>query len=358
MRSPRYDACLIDLSGTLHKGSTPIPDAVAAIRLLRLHITKVLFLTNTSLTSRRKLLAQLRSIGFDETCIKDETEIITAAVATSLVIKSRDLNPIYLIQDALAEDFPITAPATPTTPHNAVIVGLAPSKFNYADLNSAFRVLQSSSTAPLLAIHRAKYYKDSDGELSLGPGPFVTALEAASGKVCEVVGKPAPLFFEAAIGVLDLGEREKVVMVGDDLFGDIEGGRDAGLETILVRTGKFAGKDANNEAIEPTVVCDSIVDAVEHILGPEVETPKEFVRGGEPPLSPREEKMVKEIQALRNQLQTMDPVIATPRELFVGEPKEEEEVITREGKEEKDEKEEKGEEAEIEIAVNAGVNAA
>ena len=65
-------------------------------------------------------------------------------------------------------------------------------------MNAAFRLLLHNPDAPLIAIHRGMIFKEADG-LSLGPGPFVTALEAATGRVAEVVGKPAPSFFHAAL---------------------------------------------------------------------------------------------------------------------------------------------------------------
>lgn len=48
--------------------------------------------------------------------------------------------------------------------------------------------------APLIAIHKARYYKRNDG-LALGPGPFVTGLEYATDCESTVVGKPEQTFF-------------------------------------------------------------------------------------------------------------------------------------------------------------------
>lgn len=48
--------------------------------------------------------------------------------------------------------------------------------------------------APLIAIHKARYYKRKDG-LALGPGPFVTGLEYAADCKATVVGKPEKTFF-------------------------------------------------------------------------------------------------------------------------------------------------------------------
>lgn len=67
--------------------------------------------------------------------------------------------------------------------------------------------------ARLIAIHKTRYYKKPDG-LALGPGPFVTALEYASGKKAEVMGKPDKHFYQSAQKELNC-PMDETVMIGD-----------------------------------------------------------------------------------------------------------------------------------------------
>lgn len=67
--------------------------------------------------------------------------------------------------------------------------------------------------APLIAIHKARYYKRKDG-LALGPGPFVTALEYATDTKATVVGKPEKTFFLEALRGIGC-EPEEAIMIGD-----------------------------------------------------------------------------------------------------------------------------------------------
>jgi ribonucleotide monophosphatase NagD (HAD superfamily) len=140
--------------------------------------------------------------------------------------------------------------------HDAVVVGLAPDSFTYTILNQAFRILssQDNGTAepgriPLLTTHRARYVRSSSGELSLGPGPFVSALEVAVGEGCkaESVGKPARAFFEVCsrdLGVVTANSDEEeatgqlkfadIAVVGDDVEADLgDGALELGLQRIL-----------------------------------------------------------------------------------------------------------------------------
>lgn len=163
-----------------------------------------------------------------------------------------------LLSPSAAEDFDCFT--TDTEPYDSVVIGLAPTKFNYENLNKAFRILSSrpedpDSTArvPLLATHRARYVRSSSGELSLGPGPFVSAIEVAvgDGLRAESVGKPERAFFEVCLKdineSLDMkGEGkenllvEEVAIVGDDIEADLAGGAiELGLKRILGKPYKY-----------------------------------------------------------------------------------------------------------------------
>jgi hypothetical protein len=67
-----------------------------------------------------------------------------------------------------------------------------------------------------------------------GNGSMVAALRTASGRVPQVAGKPAPALLQEA--VRRTGARAPL-MIGDRLDTDVEGGRAAGMATLLVLTG-------------------------------------------------------------------------------------------------------------------------
>jgi ribonucleotide monophosphatase NagD (HAD superfamily) len=53
-------------------------------------------------------------------------------------------------------------------------------------LNEAFQLIRQG--CPLFAIHKARYYA-TETSLALGPGPFIAALEYATGIKATVIGK-------------------------------------------------------------------------------------------------------------------------------------------------------------------------
>ena len=75
-----------------------------------------------------------------------------------------------------------------------------------------FRILYKKE-AKLIAVHKAAYFKVPKGVM-LGPGPFIEALESATGKKALFVGKPEPTFFCSVIKDLNSNAME-TVMIGD-----------------------------------------------------------------------------------------------------------------------------------------------
>lgn len=259
MPSSQIRAVLIDLSGTLHVGDKPIAGAVDACRRLQSLGVPVKYLTNTSKTSSSALLKQLRDIGFDNLAVPDGSIMTSTTAARNMLIRHK-LRPLCLVENVLMDD--LTNVQTDSSDPNCVLVGLAPNAFCYGRLNEAFRLLMKlkderdtghsnndesgSPISPLIAIHRGKYLRDVDGELSLGPGGFVSCLEEAAGVEAITVGKPSKSFFQSAIAEwLAQGiEPEEIAMIGDDAEQDVNGAIRAGLGLgILVQTGKYRPGD-------------------------------------------------------------------------------------------------------------------
>ncbi|CAJ1934544.1 unnamed protein product [Cylindrotheca closterium] len=265
---------LIDLSGTLHVGGKVIPGAVESLKRLRDSGKRVRFLTNTSTKSTSRLWQEVLDMGLCETTSQGQMEdmLLTSVLATKQYLMKHQKRPLCLMEDV--SDFEGSVNLSP--PHDCVVVGLAPTKLNYENLNQAFRVLlknDSKSKGPtnnnkLIAIHRGNFLRDADAELSLGPGGFVTALEAATSSSSDktvVMGKPSTEFYQSAMWP-DF-RPDEICMIGDDILGDIQGAQTSGIgTTILVRTGKYRADDETKIETPPTRVCNSIIQAVDFIL--------------------------------------------------------------------------------------------
>ena len=218
---------LVDLDGTLYVGDEPVEGAREAVGKLRAGGLELRYVTNTTRKPRRAVAKHLLSLGFE---VK-EAEIFTPARAAAALIKDRSCFP--LVDESLLEDLGGITLTDDRPDH--VLIGDLGEGFTYDRLNAAFRCLMDG--AELIALQKNRYWRREDG-LALDVGPFVAALEHASGKSSTVVGKPEMGFFRLAVEDLGLGSHE-VAMVGDDAEVDVAGAQAAGLKGIQVRTGKY-----------------------------------------------------------------------------------------------------------------------
>jgi HAD superfamily hydrolase (TIGR01458 family) len=244
-------AVLVDLDGVLYVEDEPIAGAVDAVNDLRHTGLALRFVTNTTAHSRARTLEKLNRLGFQ---VNGRELVTPAALAVAHSRRSGHGRVALLMNDEVKEDFR-ELEETDDAP-DAVIVGDLGSAFGYDILNRAFRQLMDG--AELVALQKNRFWLRADG-LSLDVGPFVAALEYATGRDAYVVGKPARGFFDEVLR--DLGETAaRTAMVGDDVESDIGGAQRAGLDGVLVRTGKYREEAVRESGIEPTATVNSIAD--------------------------------------------------------------------------------------------------
>ncbi|KAH9177619.1 HAD-like domain-containing protein [Lactarius sanguifluus] len=274
---PAIRALLIDLSGTVHIAAQPTPGSPDAIQRLRASSIPFRFCSNTSKESTTALRDKLARMGIETR----DNEVWTSIGAVNSLLRAKGVQrPFILASESAAMECRGDIKDDPALPYDSVVVAFAPTQFDYVTLNTAFRVLMNEhdtqrgrprSDYPFIATHRARYVGDSDGALSLGPGPFVAALENASGGTAEIVGKPERKFFELVLSSLepDVQGREGVVaVIGDDIQSDLGGGAvELGFWRVLVRSGKYRNGDETKEGVRPPdEVCDSFASFVESLL--------------------------------------------------------------------------------------------
>jgi HAD superfamily hydrolase (TIGR01458 family) len=247
-------AMLIDLDGVLYVEDEPVVGAVDAVARLRRHGLALRYVTNTTAHSRARTLAKLSRLGFTV----EDRELITPATLAVRYCRHRGYRRVALVMnEEVKRDFADLDEADEGV--QAVIVGDLGPAFGYDVLNHAFRCVMAG--AELIALQKNRYWLRADG-LSLDVGPFVAALEYATNREAYVVGKPARGFFDQALE--DLGvAADDAAMIGDDIESDIGGARNAGLQAILVKTGKYREDRVRESGIEPTALVESIADVPE-----------------------------------------------------------------------------------------------
>jgi HAD superfamily hydrolase (TIGR01458 family) len=250
---------LLDLDGTLYTGGAAIPGAAEALTAFRAHAVPFRLVTNTTSRSRRMLVDRLAGYGL---AVAPE-EIVTATLAGVELIRAGGYRwvapfvPAGALEDMAELALAGGTSGRPRAAADVVVVGDLGEEWTFALLQEAFEQLMAG--AALVALSRDRYFRQGD-RLALDAGPFVAALEYASGATAAVAGKPSPAFFDAAVRSLGLAAGRPVAMVGDDLWSDVQGAQRAGLQGWLVRTGKFREDDLQGSGITPDRILSSVTE--------------------------------------------------------------------------------------------------
>ncbi|MHB8636798.1 MAG: HAD-IIA family hydrolase [Fimbriimonadaceae bacterium] len=233
---PPYSLYIFDLDGTLYRGDSPVPEAVAAVARLRAAHKEVRFLTNNSGATVENVAHKLRRLGYQA----DPSEIETSATGTAAFLKSEGIQSAQCVgEPGLVETLRragLRAEGPDDTwaaPAEAVVAGIC-RQFTYALLTKAMTAVRAG--ARFVATNAdATYPVEGDG-LIPGAGSIVAAIRTASETEPYVVGKPSAFLTRIVLKKAGVAPDETLV-VGDRMDTDIESGDAAGCDTLLVLTG-------------------------------------------------------------------------------------------------------------------------
>ena len=251
----RFDGFLIDLDGVVWVGRELVPGAADTLCDLHAAGKEVVFVTNNPGRPASTYAARLREAGVP---VKDE-RVVTAGMATvRLAAKSVGAGTSTFVigapafHESAAEAGLSVVEGEAAHDAKAVLVS-GHREFDYEELRSATLALQRG--AALFATSRDPTLPMPGGAWP-GTGAILAAVETASGARAEIGGKPERHLFEQARALI--GDAQRVAMVGDRIASDIEGGRRAGLATILVLTGAATREQAAAADPPPDHVIDDL----------------------------------------------------------------------------------------------------
>ncbi len=244
-------ALLIDIDGVLAIGGVPIPGAAEAIQWIEDQGIPHRFVSNSTQRSRQQIAERLNQAGFSIPA----DQITTPVVSALRLLEEQGISACRLLMtDAARSEFSEAGITEVQDGAEAVIIGDAGSGFTFSVLNEAFREINDG--ALLIALERDRYWMAEDG-LTLAAGPFVAALEYATGKTALVMGKPSADTFLSASAMMGV-EPEKTAMIGDDIRTDVGGAQNAGLVGVLVKTGKYSDRMLEDSGVKPDMILPSI----------------------------------------------------------------------------------------------------
>ena len=247
---------LFDIDGVFLEGKKD-PRLVSGTRILPALRERGLpfrLVTNTSTHPREFLAETLTNKG-----IEVRPEEIHAALEVTVGVAARRFpggNCLVVGEPGMREAAAAAGLViVDDAPAAVVLVGLT--RFaDYELLSAAARCLKDG--AHLLACHRNRMWIDEKGP-SLSCGPWLAALEYATGAKAEWFGKPSAAFYGEACR--DLGvPASATLMIGDDPESDVAGAQRAGMAGGLVLSGKTDRDDLSRSGVTPDLVLERVDD--------------------------------------------------------------------------------------------------
>lgn len=249
-----YKGYLLDLDGTIYRGTELIPEARDFVKELQARGLPYLFVTNNT-TRRPEVLQAMLDERFDLQV--PLSTLYTASLATVDYMVDKNLGKTaYVIgEDGLkAAIYEAGFKEDPINPAY-VVVGL--------DTELTYEKAKIAS----LAIQQGAHFIGSNPDLNIpteegllpGAGSLVRFIQASTRVEPVYIGKPEAIIMEKALERIGLS-KDEVVMVGDNYMTDIRAGLDNGIASLLVLTGFTQAKEVPNLPVPPTHVVTSLAE--------------------------------------------------------------------------------------------------
>ncbi|MBN9644263.1 HAD-IIA family hydrolase [Corynebacterium mendelii] len=252
---------LTDMDGVLIKEGQMIDGADRFLAALREKNIPFMVLTNNSIFTPRDLSARLEATGLT---IEPE-RIWTSATATAAFLQSQlDQGTAYVVGES------------------GLTTGLHKAGWILTEVNPEYVVLGETRTYSFEAIttairliNRGAKFICTNPDVT-GPAPegvlpatgaVAALITAATGKDPYFVGKPNPIMMRSALNHLGV-HSERTVMIGDRMDTDVKAGLEAGMRTVLVKSGISDETEVEKFPYRPTAMIDSVAALVDRVDDP------------------------------------------------------------------------------------------
>ncbi|MCE5037609.1 TIGR01457 family HAD-type hydrolase [Staphylococcus auricularis] len=257
----QYKGYLIDLDGTMYKGSQPIDGAAQFIEYLNNHDIPHLFVTNNSTKEPEDVVEKLKNVGV--TAHSDE--IVTSALATAEYISNEQSNAsVYVIGgDGLRNAIQNEGLTIKDDEHvDYVTIGLDEA-VTYDKLATA--TLGVRQGAKFISTNKDVSIPKERGFLP-GNGAITSVVSVSTGVDPVFIGKPEPIIMDKALDILQLPKAD-VAMVGDLYDTDIMSGINVGVDTIHVQTGVTTKEQIEQKEVPPTYTFKDLNEVIAELEG-------------------------------------------------------------------------------------------
>ena len=248
------EGIVLDMDGVLWRGTRLLPGVNAFLHALQTHALPHIFATNNATSTPEEIAAKALPFDLD----LDPKKILTssqAAVSYMKPIVEQNTKVLVLGESGLVSAVEQAGYLIQSTAKDveAVIVGLD-REVNWAKLSEACYAIEQGSL--FVGTNMDPSFPTERGNAP-GNGAILHAIEHVTGVAPVVLGKPEPYLYLKAAKMLNK-KPESILVVGDRLETDIEGGQRAGMATALMLTGISSRADIDQYHSKPDFVYDTL----------------------------------------------------------------------------------------------------
>ena len=252
----KYKLFILDLDGTMYRGSEKIEEAPRFIEELELRGQDYLFLTNNSTKTPQDVVDHLAHFGIRTVPEK----VYTTSVLTAHYIVQQKKNPaVYVIgekalrQSLLEAGCRLVSEEKDLKECDFVVMGLD-REVTYEKLAKATIAVKLG--AVFISTNADKALPTERGLLP-GNGSLTAVVQTATGQKPTYIGKPEPFMLDIILQEKGLTKAD-VLMIGDNYDTDILSGIRFGCDTIHVNTGVTKKEDVEEKELKPTYIVNNL----------------------------------------------------------------------------------------------------
>ena len=253
--APEYDGFILDLWGVVHDGTAPFPGVLDCMERLIAAGKRLVLLSNAPRRSD-DVMRRITRIGVPERLYHG---IMSSGEKAWLHLKHRD-EPFYAalghrcvhigserdleIREGLDLVF-VDVPAEAD-----FILNTGPAEWEDT-LETYMPVLAEALSRGLpMVCANPDLVVVHNGKPALCAGALAEEYQRLGGRV-RWHGKPYPSVYESCLGLLGIGEKRRILAIGDSLRTDIAGATGAGIDSLFIAGGIHADELSNDGVLDP-----------------------------------------------------------------------------------------------------------
>lgn len=254
----KYKGYLIDLDGTMYKGTEKIEEAGQFVQKLNELNIPYLFVTNNSSRTPKQVAEKL--VSFDIPATEEQVFTTSMATANYIAEQKKDASVYVIGEEGIKQAIEEKGLMFGQEDADFVVVGI--------DRDITYEKFAVGA----IAIRQGAQFVSTNGDIAIptergllpGNGSLTSVLTVTTTVKPTFIGKPESIIMEQAMRVLgtDLSE---TLMVGDNYDTDIMAGMNAGMDTLLVHTGVTTKELLQKYDKQPTYVIDSLSEWIERL---------------------------------------------------------------------------------------------